>query len=33
MSSLALRQHLLLKQFDPEPKDTSLAKTRGTHYV
>jgi hypothetical protein len=33
MSSLALRQHLLLQQFDPKPEDTSLAETHGTHYV
>jgi hypothetical protein len=33
MSSLALRQHLLLQWFDQEPEDTSLIETRGTHYA
>jgi hypothetical protein len=33
MSSLVLRQHLLLQQFDLEPEDTSSAETHGTHYV
>jgi hypothetical protein len=33
MLSLALRQHLLLQQFDLEPEDTSSTKTRGTHYI
>jgi hypothetical protein len=33
MSSLVLRQHLLLQWFDREPKDTSLIETCGTHYV
>jgi hypothetical protein len=33
MSSLALRQHLLLQWFDREPEDISLVETRGTHYV
>jgi hypothetical protein len=33
MSSLVLRQHPLLQWFDREPEDTSLTKTRGTHYV
>jgi hypothetical protein len=33
MSSLVLRQHLLLQWFDREPEDTSSIETRGTHYV
>jgi hypothetical protein len=33
MSSLALRQHLLLQWFDREPEDISSVETRGTHYV
>jgi hypothetical protein len=31
MSSLVLRQHPLLQQFDQEPEDTSLIEIRGTH--
>jgi hypothetical protein len=31
MSSLVLRQHMLLQQFDLEPEDTSSTKIRGTH--
>jgi hypothetical protein len=33
MSSLVLRQHLLLQWFDREPKDTSSIETHGTHYA
>jgi hypothetical protein len=33
MSSLVLRQHLLLQWFDREPEDTSSIETHGTHYV
>jgi hypothetical protein len=33
MSSLVLRQHLLLQWFDREPEDTSSIETRGTHYA
>jgi hypothetical protein len=33
MSSLVLRQHLLLQWFDREPEGTSSIGTRGTHYV
>jgi hypothetical protein len=33
MSSLVLRQHLLLQWFDREPEDTSSFETHGTHYV
>jgi hypothetical protein len=31
MSSLVLRQHLLLQQFNLEPEDTSSIEIRGTH--
>jgi hypothetical protein len=31
MSSLVLRQHLLLQRFDLEPEDTSSIEIRGTH--
>jgi hypothetical protein len=31
MSSLVLRQHLSLQQFDLEPEDTSSIEIRGTH--
>jgi hypothetical protein len=31
MSSLVLRQHLPLQQFDLEPEDTSSIEIRGTH--
>jgi hypothetical protein len=33
MSSVVLRQHLLLQWFDREPEDTSSIETHGTHYV
>jgi hypothetical protein len=33
MSSLVLRQHLLLQWFNRKPEDTSSIETHGTHYV